>query len=307
MRANGDINGDGVRDLVIGVNWGDPNGKVEAGQTYVVFGRDYSGPGTEPFPANFELGSLDGGNGFVLNGIDPRDLSGNAVASGGDLNDDGFADLVIGAPYADPHGMENAGETYVVFGKASGFSPVFELSTLAGGDGSVGFVVNGVASGDFSGYHLSSDGDLNGDGISDLVIAAYNADPGGRTDAGETYVLFGKASGFSPVFELSSLAGGDGSVGFVIHGVDPGDGSGSKPACGDINGDGIDDLAIAANFADPGGRTDAGEVYVLYGKSSGFEAAVELSSLDGSNGFVLNGIDTGDGSTPSPYVLGRKP
>ena len=292
--ADGDINGDGVprpghrRGL-----WRSER-KGGCGSDLRGVWQRLCEAGPDHFPANFELGSLDGGNGFVLNGIDPGDLSGYGVASGGDLNGDGFADLVIGAYYADPHGMEKAGETYVVFGKASGFSPVFELSSLAGGDGSVGFVVNGVAPGDVSGGYLSSDGDLNDDGISDLVIGARTADPGGRTDAGETYVLFGKASGFSPVFELSSLAGGDGSVGFVIHGVDPGDSSGAGPACGDINGDGIDDLAIAAPLADPGGRTDAGEVYVLYGKSSGFEAAVELSSLDGSNGFVLNGIDTGD-------------
>jgi hypothetical protein len=73
-------------------------------------------------------------------------------------------------------------------------SAEFELASLladAGGDGSAGFVLNGIDPGDSSGRPVGAAGDLNGDGIDDLFIGAYGADPSGRSDAGETYVLFG--------------------------------------------------------------------------------------------------------------------
>ena len=82
------------------------------------------GQSTTPFPAVFELSSLlpsgggDGSTGFVINGIDAVDLSGFSVSSEGDVNGDGFQDLIIGAYYADPNGVSGAGESYVVFGAA---------------------------------------------------------------------------------------------------------------------------------------------------------------------------------------------
>ena len=71
---------------------------------------------TEPFPAQFELSSLNGTNGFVINGIEERARFGHAVSSAGDVNGDGFGDLIIGAPTADLNGKPSAGESYVVFG-----------------------------------------------------------------------------------------------------------------------------------------------------------------------------------------------
>ncbi|BAZ49198.1 putative outer membrane adhesin [Nostoc sp. NIES-4103] len=293
VSSAGDINGDGISDLIIGASGADPNGQSAAGETYVVFGSSTG------FGASLDLSSLDGSNGFVINGIDAFDLSGTSVSSAGDINGDGISDLIIGASGADANGQSAAGETYVVFGSSTGFGASLDLSSL---DGSNGFVINGIDAFDRSGTSVSSAGDINGDGISDLIIAAPGADPNGRLDAGETYVVFGNSSGFSASFDLSSL---DGSNGFVINGIDAFDNSGfSVSSAGDINGDGISDLIIGAPGADPNGRLDAGETYVVFGNSSGFSASFDLSSLDGSNGFVINGINARDYSGRSVSSAG---
>ena len=276
----GDVNGDGLDDLIIGNNNGDPNGNLNAGESYVVFGNDGG------FPSSLPLSTLDGTNGFVLNGIDNNDRSGTSVSGAGDVNGDGIDDLIIGARGGDPNGVDYAGESYVVFGNDSGFPSSLDLSTL---NGSNGFVINGIDVQDRSSSTVSDAGDVNGDGIGDIIIGADMADPNGNSYAGESYVVFGNSSGFSPSLNLSAL---DGTNGFVINGVDPSDYSGtSVSGAGDVNGDGIDDLIIGAFKADPNGNSFAGATYVVFGNNSGFSSSLDLSTLDGTNGFVINGID----------------
>jgi Ca2+-binding RTX toxin-like protein len=247
-------------------------------------------------PTVIQLSTLNGTTGFQINGEVAGDQSGTFVASAGDVNGDGFDDLIIGAFAADPNGSAS-GASYVVFGKASGFAPNFNLSTL---DGTTGFQINGEVTGDWSGRSVASAGDVNGDGFDDLIIGAERADPNGN-ESGASYVVFGKASGFAADLNLSTL---NGSTGFQINGEAANDQSGrSVASAGDVNGDGFDDLIIGAERADPNGN-ESGASYVVFGKASGFAADLNLSTLDGSNGFQINGEATDDRSGVSVASAG---
>ena len=279
----GDVNGDGFDDVIVGASFADPNGNPGAGESYVFFGQNGGGS------ASFDLNTLNGTNGFVLNGVAAGDGSGASVSGAGDVNGDGIDDLIIGASRADPNGNGAAGASYVVFGANGGFSAALDLSVL---DGTNGFAINGVDAADFSGGSVASAGDINGDGFDDVIIGARSADPNGNSNAGESYVVFGAIGGFSAVLDLFAL---NGTNGFKINGIDSNDVSGSAVSgAGDVNGDGIDDLIVGANFADPNGNTGAGESYVVFGQTGGFSSSFDLSTLDGTNGFVINGIDVFD-------------
>jgi hypothetical protein len=229
--------------------------------------------------ASFDLSSLDGNNGFVIEGGAKGDQSGVAVSAAGDINKDGFADILIGAPFADPGGLADAGNAYVIYGSASGFGPSLDLGAL---DGSDGFVLEGVAEIDRTGFSVASAGDVNGDGIDDLLIGARFVDVNGNTYAGRSYVVFGKTQNFGASFDLANL---DGSDGFALDGAAEYDHAGRAVAsAGDINGDGIDDLVIGAYLADGGGAKNAGKAYVVFGKDSGFSANLSLDTLQGGGG-----------------------
>ena len=122
------------------------------------------------YPGVIELSSLGGVDGFKIDGVAAGDQSGGSVASAGDVNGDGFDDIIIGARTASPSLAQNqAGASYVVFGSAYGFPASVDLSSL---DGNIGFRISGELGTDLSGTSVGAAGDVNGDGFADLIIGA---------------------------------------------------------------------------------------------------------------------------------------
>lgn len=160
VQGVGDINADGISDIIIGT-WG---------PCYVVFGRTDI--------ASFGVSDLTGANGFSIN-LPNYDAGAIALVSGlGDINGDHIADLMIEAPWN--------GECYVVFGSSQiGSSGTFNLAAL---DGLNGFVITGLPTGVFSSYTVSEVGDVNADGVADLLIGA----PTG-VSSGQAYIIFGQS------------------------------------------------------------------------------------------------------------------
>ncbi|MEQ8318247.1 MAG: GC-type dockerin domain-anchored protein [Phycisphaerales bacterium] len=344
--GNVDVNNDGVDDLLIGADRADPDGVRDAGEAYVVFGRDVGVVG--PFAAIFGLEDLDALTGVRFKGEGTSSYFGAGFGSAGDLNDDGYADLICGAYQYSAGTSSYEGAAYVFYGVSDALPPVVEAGDLTPDEGvrivgdqpderagstvvavcdvnddglkdflvgaprrkygaGIAYVVYGDTDrpsvldefGDLdgtngfqavppagtygnSGQAVASLGDINGDGVDDFAIGSPLETAGGRYSAGVTRVIFGRTDGFPPELDTGDL---DGTNGFRIDGAMEFEASGRSISAGDINGDGLTDLAIAAPYAEG----ELGRVYVLFGDDGPKPPVIQLSDIDGSNGFVITG------------------
>ncbi|MCW8869573.1 MAG: integrin alpha, partial [Proteobacteria bacterium] len=241
------------------------------------------------FKATFNLSDLNGQNGFVVNAEDPGDSLGAAVSYGGDLNNDGIDDIILGVPFAKipddvipPQNYYSVGKAYVLLGSVSGFPNPYNLSDFVPS-------FHGGEQNDEAGRTVSAAGDVNGDGFEDILISANGVNP-----VGQVYVWYGGFLPFAP-HDLSDISGLNG---FTIN-LEPLNPNGiiRLNTAGDFNDDGIDDIIIGYSFASPGGKNGAGKTYVIFGNDAAPTATpvfINLADLDGTNGVMINGELAGD-------------
>jgi serine/threonine protein kinase len=266
VRNAGDVNGDGLGDLIVGAD------RVNnyTGAAYVVLGN-------RNFPSLLKLSTLNGTDGFALQGVNnPNTYTGYSVSGVGDINGDNISDVIVGAFGVNSY----VGAAYVVFGHQGAFPAALNLPAL---NGTNGFMLQSITVGEV-GISVSGAGDVNKDGLNDLIVGAHETNGG----AGAAYVVFGHQGAFPASMSLSGLSGANG---FVLQGINTNDFAGySVSDVGDLNDDGISDLAVGA----PGVNNSTGAAYVVFGHQSAFPASINLSVLNGSNGFTLQGINAND-------------
>ncbi len=205
VNSAGDLNGDGYDDFIVGafLSDGEGNLKRNAGESYVIYGNP-------SLPTTIDLstvGTPSGPPGFLILGSETNDLSGRSVSSAGDVNGDGFDDLLLGAYHADAADnlKAEAGEAYLIFGSSS-LPNVIQLANLGQAGGTPGVVLHGTDPGDLAGFSVSGVGDVNGDGLDDMIVGAYHADGlnNDKLDSGANYVIFGSVS-LPPTIALGSV------------------------------------------------------------------------------------------------------
>ena len=269
----GDINGDGFDDIIVSAPGGDDGG-TDAGEAYVIYGK------AGATRADIDLTNLTAADGFIIQA--DLTLDGlRGVSAAGDINGDGIDDLIVGSPVAD-NGGTSSGAAYVIFGTNNATRSNIDLSTLAATDG---FTIVGENIGGQLGYEVTNAGDVNADGIDDVIIGAWTGGPGAA------WVIYGKTGATRGTINVAAL---DPSDGFAIRGINASDQTGLSVSGGDVNGDGINDLVVGVPFGDASGRTNAGDVYVIFGQAGSTRGAVNLASLGATEGVVITGDASAD-------------
>jgi hypothetical protein len=244
VAGGGDVTGDGVPDVLVGAP-GASFSFATAGAVYVVPGKATT--------TNIDLNACSVC--FRIDGQRASDQLPRSLAITGDMNGDGLGEAAVGTDFADnpTAGDGSAGSAWVVFGKSS--NSTVALASL----GSAGFRIDGEKGTDQAARSLGAPGDVNGDGVPDVVVGALFADANARNGSGSAYVVYGKSS--ATTVSLASL----GSGGFRIDGAALGDNVGrSVGAGGDFNADGRPDVITGGEFADNNG-SNSGSAYIVYG------------------------------------------
>ena len=269
----GDFNKDNIDDLVIGA----PGYSSNYGAAYVLFGSTSLG--------DIDLrvsGISTNQRGFRMTGPPASNKFGYVVASAGDVNDDGINDILVGSsPTSGLNGL-----VYVIFGRKGSFvSSVLQVGFLS--TNNLGFEIHGKSITDHLGATLGSAGDLNNDGIDDVIIGAVSDS---SSSSGAAYVIFGyKGTPIDLDFSLMSLT--DSQRGFKIIGISGSQLGASVTSVGDLNKDGVDDIIVGAKSF----SSNTGAVYIIYGKTNRF-ADIDLGqvSLSASQqGFNITGVTAG--------------
>jgi hypothetical protein len=238
VASAGDVNGDGVDDILIGARSNDDNG-IQAGRVYLFYGP--------------VIGSLAATNADAIIEGAAFDEIGRAVARLGDINGDGFDDIVLGTDVA---GTDSRGEIFIFNGPLAGTLSVADANAT----------ISGSFSNESFGASVASAGDLNGDGVNDLIVGAPRF-PLDGADTGRAYIFFGPITG--------SLI--DTQADTIIFGENINDSFGRSVAAGnDINGDGIPDVIVGADQLFGAGP---GKAYVFYGPFSGNIEAADANAI----------------------------
>lgn len=246
VAGNADVDGDGNLDVLVGaLKLANSSGDVTGG-AYVVYGP----------VEDMSLSDAD----VVLLGESDGEEAGRAVAMAGDVDNDGLADILVGARNNSGSGT-SAGVAYLVFG-----------GTPSGDLAASSVLLQGAAQGDAAGYSLGSAGDVDGDGLADILVGAYRADQV-ELNVGASYVLQGGGA-------LSGLSTGDAlslsDADAVVYGEAEKDQTGaSLSTAGDVDGDGYEDLLLGSHYYDSEKTEDVGIAYLLLGGLSGTVQAAD--------------------------------
>ncbi|MFA6028138.1 MAG: integrin alpha, partial [Patescibacteria group bacterium] len=263
VSSAGDVNGDGYDDIIVGA-LNDDDGGFNAGAAYLIYGG-----ATQLTSKSLAHASVVK---FTGEGDGGSDMAGYSVSSAGDVNGDGYDDIIIGAAGG---GAGDEGSAFLIYGSA-----VLLTSTSLNDVSIVEF--SGEAGGDYAGNSVSSAGDVNGDGYDDIIVGAINNDDA-ASNAGATYLIYGNSS------PLTSMSLSDGSV-VEFTGEANSDNAGySVSSAGDVNGDNYDDILVGARFNDDG-AVWAGAAYLIYGSA----ASLTSKSLSHASVVEFTGTAIGD-------------
>ncbi len=263
----GDLNNDGISEIAVGaIN--DDAGGINKGAIHVMF-----------MNSNGSVSNTVETNDLTANGpvLSTFDYFGYSIANIGDLNADGISEIAVGAYYDDAGGT-NRGAIHVMFMNSNGsVSNTVEINDNTA-NGPV------LSDGDHFGYSIANIGDLNNDGISDIAVGAYYDDAGG-TNRGAIHVMFMNSNGsVSNTIETNDLTA-NGPV--LSDGVRFGS---SIANTGDLNNDGISDIAVGAYYDDAGG-TNRGAIHVMFMNSNGSVSNTVEINDNTANGPVLSNSD----------------